>query len=602
MRPNSILLRSLLALALLALPSCAGQRWEQVREQDTTAAYRRFLAENPRSPHAVEAQERIAVLQLERDPTPEALARFQREHPESAATPQLSQRLESREFEAARSAATAAAYDGFVASFPNGALAERARGNAEYLRASGFAGRPEALALFVQQHPTSDYAPEAQRVVAAVDGRSARRLGAVGLRIEIADGIGDPTRLRNLFAERARETYAAAGVPLVDGAADTTLTIHHAERAASAQDNDGRLSKSGVLAETTVSLQRRGDAEPIWSEAFRWSVQDVDRRAGSSALFARSAAGYWDRFFVPIATWPTQMTKRAAWSGGGTLAGVEVGVSRAIALSPDGSFRELDLSDPSAPQLVASYKRPAGVAEFSGVQRVGDRIVLFGEDGIEVVVRKGGAYRMLFALDRGSVGAVSGVEEVDGKLLAAGTRGLVRVALDGGAVERILDRPLRGIARSGDTLVVVDNQWLYTGSAHNPVPGAFTTAAEVGRGLDVRGLRVGDGIAVVLGARGIACFAVAGNGPARPLARPRSNVTGTVSDAAILGGAVFLVGERGLQVFDPARGRVIDGVDVKGRSALAAGGGRLVAIGGDRLEVVDASPWIARVAPAAPAR
>lgn len=106
----------------------------------------------------------------------------------------------------------------------------------------------------------------------------------------------------------------------------------------------------------------------------------------------------------------------------------------------------------------------------------------------------------------------------------------------------------------------------------------------------------------MLGARGIACFAVSGSGTARPLARPRSNAVGSVSDAAILGGSVFLIGERGLQVFDPVSGRVVDAVDVKGRNALAAAGGHLVAIGDDRLEVIDASPWITRAAPAAPAR
>jgi hypothetical protein len=88
----------------------------------------------------------------------------------------------------------------------------------------------------------------------------------------------------------------------------------------------------------------------------------------------------------------------------------------------------------------------------------------------------------------------------------------------------------------------------------------------------------------------------------RPLARPRTNVVGSVDDAAILGGSVFLIGERGIQVFDPVRGRVVDTVDVKGRAALAAGGGHLVAVGGEMLEVVDATPWMMRSAPAAPAR
>jgi hypothetical protein len=277
-------------------------------------------------------------------------------------------------------------------------------------------------------------------------------------------------------------------------------------------------------------------------------------------------------------------------------------VSRAIALSPNGSFRELDLSDPGSPHVVATYKRPAGVARFSGVQRVGDRVIVFGEDGLEVVARAGRSYRLRFALDRGSVGAVSGLEEVDGHLLVAGTRGLIRVSLDSGEAERILDRALRGIARRGETLLVIDDQWLYTGSAQHPRPTGFSTAAEFGRGLEARILRVGDGLAIVVGARGIAAFRISGSGSAQALARPRSSVIGSVNDAAIVGGSVFLIGERGLQVFDPVRGRVVDGVDVAGRAALGASGARLIAIGNDQLEVVDASPWIARVAPAAPAR
>lgn len=601
MRPDSTKRRFSLVIAL-ALASCAGQGWDQVRAQDATQAYRRFLAEHPNSPHAAEAKERLAVLQLERDPTAEALARFRTEHPDSQATADLTRRLEARAFEAARAEATPAAYDRFLVTFADGEFAARASGNATYLRAGGFAGRPDALAAFVQQHPTSDYTIEAQRTLAGVDARRSSRWGSVRLRIEIAAGVGEADRLRNLFAERARESYAATGIPLVDGPAAATLTIRHDERAASAHDQDGRLAKSGVVAETTVSLQRNGDAEPIWTEQFNQRIPDGDRRAGESALFSHAAAPYWDRFFVPIASWPTQMALRSAWSAGSGLAGVTADVGRAIALSPNGSFRELDLSDPTAPRVVATYQRPSGIASFSGVRRVGNRVVLFGDDGLEVVARQGGAYRLVFALDRGAAGAVIGVEEVDGRLIAAGTRGLLRTPLDGGPVERLFDRPLRGIARNRDTLLVLDDQWLYAGSARDPRPAEFVRAAELGRGLAPRGIRVGDGIAVVLGAHGVACFDVSGSRTARALDRPKPNLIGNVTDATVQGGAVFLIGERGLQVLDPFRGRIVDAVDVKGRAALDAAGDHVVAIGGDRLEVVDIAPWITRVAPAAPAR
>ncbi len=396
MRPNSPSLQLLIVIGL-GLASCAGQNWEQVREQDTPAVYRRFLADHPRSPHAAEANERLAVLQLEREPTVEALARFQKEHPQSQATADLTRRVETRLFDAARAEATPAAYDRFLARFPDDEFSARARGNAEYLRAGGFAGRPDALAAFVQQNPASDYTIEAQRTLAALDARRSARLDAVALRIEIAAGIGEVDRLRNVFAARAREAYAAAGIPLVDGAATALLLIRHEERAASARDEDGRLARPGLVAETTVSLQRNGDAEPIWTERFSVRIQDADRREGGSALFARSAAGFWERFFVPVASWPTQVVRRTPWSAGGGLADVAVDVGRAIALSPDGSFRELDLSDPAAPRVIAHYKRPPGIARFSGVYRAGTRVVLFGEDGLEVVARDGATYRRVFA-------------------------------------------------------------------------------------------------------------------------------------------------------------------------------------------------------------
>ena len=183
-------LRSSLVIAL-ALAGCASQGWDQVRAQDATQAYRRFVAEHPNSPHVAEAKERLAVLQLERDPTVEALARFRSEHPDSAATTDLSRRLEARAFEAARAEATPGAYDHFLAAFPNGEFAARASGNATYLRAGGFAGRLDALAAFVQQASTSDYTIEAQRTIAGVEARRSGHWASVGLHIEIANGVGD---------------------------------------------------------------------------------------------------------------------------------------------------------------------------------------------------------------------------------------------------------------------------------------------------------------------------------------------------------------------------------------------------------------------------
>ena len=73
-------------------------------------------------------------------------------------------------------------------------------------------------------------------------------------------------------------------------------------------------------------------------------------------------------------------------------------------------------------------------------------------------------------------------------------------------------------------------------------------------------------------------------------------------DAAVVDGMLFLLGERGLQVFDPRTGRILESVDVDPRRRLAAWGRHLVTLDETSLQVVDATPWLRAVAPAAPAR
>lgn len=585
-------------VSLAALVACAGTSWDKVRAEDTAAAYRRFLKENPRSPHAPEAKERIAVLAFERDPSVEALERFRSEHPESPALPALLARIEDRVFEAARGQTSVAAYDRFLATFPESRFAARARGNRAFLAADGFAGDAASLALFLQEHPESDHAAEARRSLAVLEGSRAG-FGGVALEIEIAPGVGDPERLRQVFSERARELYREAGSRIVDGAAAATLRIRHAERPVAAGGNGGVLTRPGVLAETEVSLVVAGRESPEFVDRFSWRVPDTDVRPSASILFTPTASVYWERFYVPVLSWPTAAAKRGAWQAGGTLAAVGAAPGRAIALAPSGAFQELDLADPSQPRVVGSYAGGGALAHFSGARVVGDRVVLFGEDGVEIAKRHGNVYHRVAGFDRGVVGAVAGVEVVDGRLLLAGSRGLVRVALDGGAsAERLVERPLRGIASSGETLYLLDEQWLYAGPLRDPRATSFFTAAEFGRPLEARLLRVQGSIAVVVGEAGVACFQLAGQGAARPLARLRRPSIGAVADAAVAGDRVFLVGERGLVVLDPRNGHIVDSVDVEARASLGFAGGHLVSAGGARLEVVDAAPWITHAAPA----
>lgn len=583
----------------IALGACAGPRWEEVREQDSAAGYRRYLSESPRGKHAVEARERLAVLQLERAPSMEALVKFRAEHPESTALPELEKLVETRAFDAARAEATPDAYARFLAAFPDGALRARALGNQAYVVGGGFAGRPDELAVFLREHPESDYAAEASRAVAGVESRRSAAFARIELVIEIAPEVGEAPRLRTVFAERARGIYAAAGRTLVDGPADAVLRIRHAERAVAASDGSDLLAKPGVLAETEVSLEPASGGEPVFRDLIAVRVPSGDRRQGGSALFAPSAASYWDRFFVPVASWPTSSARRSSSNVAGRMAGVGAGLGRAIAIAPDGGYREVDLADPASPRVVDTFVRRGAPAHYAGAFPASGRIVLYGNDGVEVVARQGRGLQGIASFDRGSVGAVSGVEFDGNKLLIAGTRGLLRAPLDGGPVERVIERPLRGIARSGDTLYLIDDQRLYGGPIADPRPATVSALAEFGRALDPRTLRAGGSIAVVVGARGLATFAVDGKS-VRPLARIRPEAIGTVADAAVVGTSIFALGDRGLLVIEPHSGRVVDSVDVEGRQALGAAGGHVVTVGGDRLDVVDVTPWTASSLPAAP--
>jgi hypothetical protein len=187
-------------------------------------------------------------------------------------------------------------------------------------------------------------------------------------------------------------------------------------------------------------------------------------------------------------------------------------------------------------------------------------------------------------------------------VVAAGTRGLVNVPIEGGTVERLIERPLRGIARVGDTLLLLDAQWIYAGPVADLRAQSFFTAADVGRALDPQRLRADGSLAVVVGRNGVAVFALAERGAATPLTRLRTSEIGAVADAALANGSLFILGERGLLVADPRSGRVLDSIDVEGREAMAARGTRILTIGNGRVDVIDASPWAPEASPASMAR
>jgi hypothetical protein len=595
------------ALVCVLLCACAGGAWERVRREDTVAAYHGYLRDHPDSEHAAQARARLALVRLRHKPTAEGYDAFRAEFPEPALLAELQPVVEPVVFERVRATGTADAYRAFLAEFPSGELAARAKGNLEFLEAKGFGARPEELSAFAQRHPASDFAVEARRSARAVAVRSQTGFRSVGLRVEVAPGTPSADRLVRVFTSHALARYAEAGLGLVPlsgeqdaraGSLPVRLTIHHQEKSVRSDFGAGRSSGSGVLATTRVTLTRDGEASPIWTDAFDYRVPGAEPGA-TSVLFEAGAQRYWSSFFVPLATWDTHAAVRRERGLAKPVASVAVSGSRAIVLYTDGDLEMFDVGDPEQPVLLGEYRHERDLTQWSGLTVAGDRIAIFGPDGIELLALVQGRFAPVLALDRSAVGTLLAVERLGSELVAAGNRGLLLVRADG-RPELLLERPLLGLATLGERLLFTDGTSLFVSTTALLRQGQVEAELRLGRGFGPAALRVEAQQVVVLAQRGVAVVDL--SVPSRPRLRSRIDETesGEIHDAVLMAGRLFLLGARGLQVADAEGRRVVDSACVAARLRLAPVGRHLVMVGERSLQVADTTPFLAGGALAAP--
>jgi hypothetical protein len=606
LRRSSVVLFPLL-LALLFGLGCAATAWERARKEDTAAAYHTYLRDHPDSEYAERAKARLALVRLRQKPSAEGYDAFRAEFPDADLLAELAPSVERAVFERARAAGTAEAYREFLEEFAASGLAERARGNAEFLEAHGFQGRADELAAFAKRNPDSDYAAEAQRSAQAVAVRSRSSFRNVGLAVEIEPGTPGAERLIRVFRERAQARYAEAGLTLVplEGSGDpraaslpVRLTIHHRETTSRSDFAKSSVSMTGIVARTQVILSRAGDATPIWSDEF--TFHDGSATPGqNSVLFGPTSSRYWTSFFVPVATWDTSVAVRAARSLSKPVASVAVSGSRAVVLYTDGDLEMFDLGDPEQPALLGAWRRKRDLTQWSGVHIAGDRIAIFGPDGIEVIGVHEGQFALELALDRGAVGTIVAMEDLGPDLLAAGNRGLVRIDAHG-ARELLLDRPVRGLARLGERLLFTDGTSLLVSTPALLLERRVEAELRLGRGFAPGAVHVDGSRAVVVADRGVAVVDLSMPRLPRLESRVETTEAGEIRDAARIAGRLFVLGARGLQLTDPQSGRVVDSACVSARERVAAAGRHLVMVGEKSLQVVDATPFVAGAAVASP--
>lgn len=598
---------ALLAAALLLPLGCAGNAWEDALETDTPQAYHQFMRKYPDSDHVADAKAHIAFHKVKRRPSLQRYEKFRADHPDSLRLiDQLRPLIEGMAFDAARAQGTAQAYRAFADEFPGGPFARRAEGNAVYVESNGFPGEPEALRDFAVDHPDSDFAAEAKRSVAGLQARAKTGFDRVGLVVDIVPGTPEVDRLIKAFTDRAMDIYGRSGAKLVvipeiaaANAPPVRLTIRHSESEEKASMTSG-LSKAGAVARTVVTLRDAPEGDPIFERAFEMRFDRHQRIQNASMLFAsKQAKLYWDQFFVPVGSWRSSAAVRPVVDLDKKATAVDAVLGRSVVLFSDGDFQLLGLADPQNPVVLARYDRKSKLEHFEGVKIVGDKVMLFGQDGLELVSFTAQGPTVTATHSRGAVGSVAALVPAEEGLLLASSQGLLLAEEDGSNPERIMRRVIRGMDAMGQTLVFTDGESIFISTLALLRQNRVVAQLRLGREFKPERVRVIDRSALVIGHGGVVMVDL--SNPAKPkvVSKLARLASGAVRDAVRVGNNVFLLGARGVQVLDRSGKRIVEAVDVGPRERVARTGRHLVIIGEKQLQVVDGLPFGGRARPAA---
>ena len=92
----------LILASVLILPGCAGRAWRQAQEEDTVAAYHRFLRDNGGSAYADRARAHLEFARVRKKPTAKGFESFQKKYPNDPLVEKLRPHVEEPFFRAAR--------------------------------------------------------------------------------------------------------------------------------------------------------------------------------------------------------------------------------------------------------------------------------------------------------------------------------------------------------------------------------------------------------------------------------------------------------------------------------------------------------------------
>jgi hypothetical protein len=603
-------LRAVLALVLLAATGCVGGAWKQALQEDTPAGYYRFMREYGDSKYAAQARERLDFLKLQRRPSLAGFEEFKKKYPSSTLIDELRPSLEKPAFEVAQAEGTAEAYRSFLATFADGPLAERAEGDAVYVEAQGFGADADRLADFAEHYPASDFSAEAERTTEAVAARRAEHVDRVGLVLQIDESTPEAARVRQALVDRILELTERVGVEVVripngrapaaaSGLPRLRLEVSYGEQEVGRQVRPGELARPAMLGVTEVVLRDGEGGDVIADRRFEIRVDDKAHVPGTSVLFSAVAPRFWDEFFVPIARWRNDRAIRPEIAMGRPVVDIDSLDDRAAVLFEDGDFELMGLADPTNPVRIASYQRGEDFKKWSGIRILGDRVAIFGEEGLELVRLTSAGPVAEKTWKRGEIGRVLSITTLGGKMVLVGAKGMQVLEPATGEIHQVMRRVIQSVATAGDALVFVDGESIYLSNIELLEQNRVIAQMKLGKTFGPNQVRVIDHAAIVTGPGGVLVIDVRNPTAPKALAKLSTREIGNVFDATRVRGRTFLVGERGLLVLNRQLTHVEETIDVGDRNRVSAMGRHVVTADAKGIQVVDATPWAESTVPAA---
>jgi hypothetical protein len=393
---------------------------------------------------------------------------------------------------------------------------------------------------------------------------------------------------------------AKGGVGKANGYPTARLEVTHVEREVGRQVRPGELARPAMLGETQIVLRESEGGAIISSRRFEIRVEDKAHVPDTSVLFSAVSPKYWDDFFVPIARWRNDHTVRPPIALSRPVVDLDGVGDRIVVLYEDGDFELLGLADPVQPVRLASYQRGENYKKWTGVRVLGDRVAIYGEEGLELVRFTSAGPVAEKTWTRGQIGRVLSLTPLDDQLVIVGAKGMQILDPATGTVRRVMRRVILSVATTGKTIVFVDGESIYLSTLELLGQNRVIAQLKLGRTFGPNHVRVLDQAAIVTGPGGVLVIDMTNPKQPKAMAKFSTREIGDIVDATRLRGRVFLVGKRGLQVLNRSMTRVEETIDVGERNRVTVMGRHLVTADRAGLQVVDATPWAETRVPAAP--